>query len=132
MAQECTVARGQQGGDEVAILGEQFGRHGRVDTAVDEMQPANAQGAIDRRAVDLSGQQLSPADNAVLRTSDDPNRPEFSSVSEGNSGRLAHAAMVGASAVPAQHPVCINSAQEPPRLSAHQHDAPGSMVIRRR
>jgi hypothetical protein len=31
--------------------------------------------------------------------------------------------------VPTQRPVCINSAQEPPRL-ARQHDAPGAVVIR--
>ena len=73
MAQEGAVARGQQGGDEVPLLGEQFRRHRGIDTAVDEVQPASAEGAIDRRAVDFSGQQLSPADNAVLLTSDDPN-----------------------------------------------------------
>ena len=52
---------------------EQFGRHRGIDTAVDEVQPAGAEGAIDGRAVDFSGQQLPPADNAVLLTSDDPN-----------------------------------------------------------
>ena len=73
MAQEGACARGQQGGDEVPLLGEQFRRHRGIDTAVDKVQPASAEGAIDRRAVDFSGQQLSPADNAVLLTSDDPN-----------------------------------------------------------
>jgi hypothetical protein len=70
--------------------------------------------------------KLLPSDDAVLLCGDDPNRPDFSSLSEGNSGQFAHAAMVGALPVPAQHPDCNNSAQEPPRLAARQqHHAPG-------
>jgi hypothetical protein len=40
---------------------------------MEAVQPARAQGAIDRRAVEFGGQQLCAADNAVLLTSDDPN-----------------------------------------------------------
>ena len=43
------VARGQQGGDGVPLLGEQFRHRRGIDTAVDEMQPAGAEGAIGSR-----------------------------------------------------------------------------------
>ena len=93
MTQQSTIARGQQGGNEVPLLGEQFWRH--------------------------------PRDDTVLLGGDELNRSGFSSVSEGNPNWFGHAAMVGALAVPAQRPVCTNSAQESPPLTAHQHDAPG-------
>ena len=48
MTQQGPIARGQQGGDEVPFLGEQFGRHRRVHAAMDAVQPAGADGAIDR------------------------------------------------------------------------------------
>jgi hypothetical protein len=67
------------------------------------MQPARAEGAIDRRAVDLIAQQLCPADNAGLVTSDCPNCFGFSSVSDGKAKQLEHAAMVGAPATPPLH-----------------------------
>jgi hypothetical protein len=35
MAEHCTVARGQQGGQKVPFLGEQFWRHRRVHAAMD-------------------------------------------------------------------------------------------------
>jgi hypothetical protein len=35
VTQECTFARGQQSGDEVPFLGEQFWRHRRVHAAMD-------------------------------------------------------------------------------------------------
>jgi hypothetical protein len=73
MAEQRTLARGQQGGHEVPFLGEQFGRHRRVHAPMDAVHPARAQGAIDRRAIEFGAQQLCAADNAVLLTSDDPN-----------------------------------------------------------
>jgi hypothetical protein len=82
----------QQGGHEVPFLGAQFGRHRRIHAAMDGMQPARAEGAIDRRPVDFSGQQLCPVDNAVLPTGNGPNRFGFSSVSDGKAKRLGHAA----------------------------------------
>ena len=48
VTEQGPVARGQQGGDEVPLLGEQFGRHRRVHAAMDAVQPAGADGAIDR------------------------------------------------------------------------------------
>jgi hypothetical protein len=48
VTQQCTFARGQQGGDEVPFLAEQFGRHRRVDTAMDPVQPAGPAGAANR------------------------------------------------------------------------------------
>ena len=40
VTQQGPVARGQQGGDEVPLLGEQFGRHRRVHAPMDAVQPA--------------------------------------------------------------------------------------------
>ena len=48
MTQQGAIARGQHGGDEVAVLGEQFGRHRRVHAAMDSGPPPRADGAIDR------------------------------------------------------------------------------------
>ena len=48
MTEQGTVARGQQGGNEVPVLGEQFRRHRRVHAAMDAVQRASAQGTVDR------------------------------------------------------------------------------------
>jgi hypothetical protein len=48
MAQERPVAGGQQGGHEPPLLGEQFGRHRRIDAAVDGVQLRGAESAANR------------------------------------------------------------------------------------
>jgi hypothetical protein len=73
VTQPRSLARGQQGGQEVPLLGEQLWRHRRVDAAVNAVQPSGAEGAIDRRAVDPGGQQLRAAHHAGLLPSDAPN-----------------------------------------------------------
>jgi hypothetical protein len=83
VAQERAGAGGQQGGDEVSFLGEQFGPYGRVHARVQAMQPARSQGAVHRGPADAGGEQLRAADDADPRrmtkdfeTPDHPNGME--------------------------------------------------------
>jgi len=48
VAEQGALAAGQQGGDEVPLLGEQFWRHRRVHAPVHAVQLADAQSAADR------------------------------------------------------------------------------------
>jgi hypothetical protein len=48
VAEKGVVARAQQRGEEVPILGEQFGRHRRVHAPMDAVQRADTDGATDR------------------------------------------------------------------------------------
>jgi hypothetical protein len=98
---------------------------------MDAVQRASAESAIDRVATDARGHELRSGHDPRLLARDRANCRKLPPDSGGNLRQFGHAAMVGALAVPAQRPVCDNSAQEPPRLAARQHDdAPGAMVIR--
>jgi hypothetical protein len=48
VAEERPFAGGQQGGDEPPLLGEQFGRHRRIDAAMDAVQLRGAKSAANR------------------------------------------------------------------------------------
>ena len=70
--------------------------------------------------------QLSPGHDPGLVPRDRVNHLGLCAVSGHKRKWLGHVAMVDALAAPAQHRLCNNSAQEPPRLTARQeHDAPG-------
>jgi hypothetical protein len=97
---------------------------------MDGMQPACAQGTAERRAVDAGGLQLRPRHDSGLRARDSANHFGWCAVSGHKPNWFAHAAMFGTLPVPTQRVVRNDSAQEPPRLATHQHDAPDAMVIR--
>jgi hypothetical protein len=48
MAEDRTIARGQQSGNEESILCDELGRERRQHASVETMQPAAAQRAVDR------------------------------------------------------------------------------------
>ena len=102
MAQQSAVARGQQGGDEVPFLGEQFWRHRRVHAPMDEVQLAGAEGAIDCVGIGPRGKKLRTGDDSRLARRNRPNCRRLPSDSGGNQRQFGHVAMVGAIAVPTQ------------------------------
>ena len=76
VTEQCTIARGQQGGNEVPILGEQFRRHRRVHAAMDAVQVAAVQRATDLAATDARGQRcardtMAACSPAMARTAAD-------------------------------------------------------------
>ncbi len=70
MAEQGALARGQQRGQELPFLGEQFWRHRRVHARVDAMQSARAHRARDDRVTDAGRQQLRSGDYSLLLTRD--------------------------------------------------------------
>jgi hypothetical protein len=54
--EQRAVAHGQQGGQEMPFLDEQFRRHRRIDPAVHGVQCARTQGAVDCRPADASAE----------------------------------------------------------------------------
>jgi hypothetical protein len=101
VAEEGAFANDQQSGDAAAVFGEQFRRDRGVDAAVDRMQPACMECAVDRRPADAGGQQLRAGDDSVLPRRDGATCPGFVPVSGKKSGRFGHPVIVGAPAVPA-------------------------------
>ena len=60
MAEQGALARGQQGGQELPFLGEQFWRHRRVHARVDAVQPAE-------RSARSIAELLTPAASSCAR-----------------------------------------------------------------
>jgi hypothetical protein len=82
MAQDGTIARGQQSGNEESVLCSELRRLRRIHALVDEVQPTGSQGAIDRRPADAGQQQLRATDDPLLIASESANCLGSPSVSQ--------------------------------------------------
>ena len=94
VAEDGAIACGQQSGNEESVLSGELRRLCQIHALVDPVQPAGAQGAVDRGVRDAGGQQLRSGDDPLLPSGDHANCVRFLPVSESNPTQLGHQVMV--------------------------------------
>jgi hypothetical protein len=73
VTKERLRTRRHQGGDQSAVFAERLGRDDGIHAAVETMEPARPQRAIDRGRADSELDKLLPADRSALIGGDRPN-----------------------------------------------------------
>ena len=130
VAEDRAVARGQQGGNEVPFLGEQFRRHRRVHARWMRCSGPRATRARSP-PTDPGRQQLRPGHDPACSAAIVANCPGYPLGFRGKSGQFGHPAMVGAPRRAGATPVCINSAPRE-RGYSPRDGARGSVLHRAR
>jgi hypothetical protein len=94
MAEDRTIARGQQSGNEETVLAGELRRMRRIHALVNRVQPTGTQRAVDRPPIEPRPLQLRAGDDPRLIPSDRANCSRSASVFEANPEQFGHQRMV--------------------------------------